>query len=130
MKEFLENIIKNIVEDPNAVVVTESSEGERINLTISVADADMGRVIGKDGKVINAIRMIMRVMAIRQNVRVRIDIEDNQPPANTQPQMPVPQTPPQAQPAPQQPAAPSAADFVGQPTQAPAQTTVIDNSEK
>lgn len=143
MKDFLENVVKNIVEQPDAVEVLETNQGNTIKLTISVADDDMGRVIGKDGKVINAIRMIMRVMAIRQNVRVRVDLEDRQRPEETQEQeyqeapvveapvasvAPVQQTPEVSQP--QQPTEaenPStAADFVGQPEST---TTVIDNSK-
>lgn len=79
MKDFLEAIVKQLVEQPEKVSVVETTDEGKITLQIKVADEDMGRVIGKEGKVINAIRMIMRVMAIRQNVRVRIDIEDNRP---------------------------------------------------
>lgn len=158
MKDFLENIIKNIVEQPEEVSVTETEAKGRIVLTIKVADGDMGRVIGKDGKVINAIRMVMRVMAIRQDARIRIDIEDNNPPqqqtespaapapapqqAPEVPAQPPVQQPP-VQPAAAAPAQPSPADFVGQqppvqqpqvqpaapaPQQTPAGTTVLDNS--
>ena len=79
MKDFLTTIIKQIVENPDAVVVEETQDSGRVNLQIKVANEDMGRVIGKEGKVINSIRMIMRVMAIRKNVRIRVDIEDNRP---------------------------------------------------
>lgn len=130
MKEFLENIIKQIVEEPEAVIVTEEENSGRINLTIKVADGDMGRVIGKEGKVINAIRMIMRVMAIRQNVRVRVDIEDARQQSDDQGyDEPVEQSVEvepvmQEEIAPMPEQAPSAADFVGQPSD----TTLIDNS--
>lgn len=146
MKDFLQNIIQQIVENPDAVVIEETQEEGRTNLLIKVADEDMGRVIGKEGKVINSIRMILRVMAIRQNVRVRVDIEDNRPaaeettapaeettsapqettaPAPEQPQ--VVETPP-AQPAadstPEQPvAAPDTSPADPQPVQAPAAAT-------
>ena len=80
MKEFLENLIKNIVDSPDQVSVEESlDEQGRTVLLITVADEDMGRVIGKSGKVINAIRTIIRIMAIRQNVRVRVDVQDTNP---------------------------------------------------
>jgi len=141
MKEFLENIVKNIVENPDSVTITETEDQGRVSLMIKVADSDMGRVIGKDGKVINSIRMILRVMAIRQDLRVRVDIEDNRGPKEPQqptppPVNPVEQTAPVEPPMPavtDQPAPQidteevpqtTAADFVGQPNQ----TTVIDNS--
>lgn len=77
MKSFLESIVKSIVESPESVIIEESTDDQgRVVFSITVADEDMGRVIGKDGKVINAIRAIMRVMAIRQNVRIRIDVVD------------------------------------------------------
>lgn len=79
MKQFLESIVKNIVHNPDQVEITETTDDGRIVFTIKVADEDMGRLIGKEGKVINSVRMIMRVIAIRQEARIRIDILDNQP---------------------------------------------------
>jgi len=82
MKDFLENLIKNIVDNPDEVKVEESTdETGRTVLLISVADSDMGRVIGKSGKVINAIRTIARIMAIRQGIRIRVDVKDSGRPA-------------------------------------------------
>ena len=79
MKQFLESLIKSIVENPDAVVITEDQDQqERQVLIIEVDPSDMGRVIGKSGKVINAVRTIMRVVAIRQGVKVRIDIKDDE----------------------------------------------------
>lgn len=131
MKDFLTDIVKNIVEDPNSVQISETEDNGRVNLIIKVADGDMGRVIGKDGKVINAIRMIMRVMAIRQNVKVRVDIEDNRAPEAPQtepeaPQMSQPAEPVMEQTEPEAPTMdqPTAADLVG----SPSETTVLDNS--
>lgn len=86
MKDFLESLIKSIVENPDAVSITEEvDDQERQLLTITVDPEDMGRVIGKSGKVINAVRTIMRVVAIRQGVKVRIDIKDDNPPAASTP---------------------------------------------
>lgn len=82
MKQFLESLIKSIVENPDSVEINESQDDkDRQLLTIKVAPDDMGRVIGKSGKVINSVRTIMRVVAIRQGVRVRVDVEDDNPPA-------------------------------------------------
>lgn len=88
MKQFLESLVKSIVEDPDSVVIEETQDDQgRQLLTISVNPEDMGRVIGKSGKVINSIRTILRVVAIRQGVRVRVDIldedEKNTPPKET-----------------------------------------------
>lgn len=132
MKDFLESVVKNIVEQPDQVVISEDSAEGRITLTIKVADEDMGRIIGKDGKVINSIRMIMRVMAIRQNVRIRIDLEDNKSQTPREDSTPV-QEQPQMAVEPETTATdvvvPTAADFVGQnPTES--STTVLDNSKK
>lgn len=77
MKQFLESLIKSIVEKPDAVSISEEHDDQgRELLIISVDPEDMGRVIGKSGKVINAVRTIMRVVAIRQGVKVRIDLKD------------------------------------------------------
>ncbi len=84
MKQFLESLVKSIVENPDAVVINEETDSSgRQLLTIAVDPSDMGRVIGKSGKVINAIRTIMRVVAIRQGVKIRVDIQDDQPQGET-----------------------------------------------
>lgn len=76
MKELVEYIVKNIVRNPDAVEVTEQQDGDRITVTIRVAKEDMGAVIGKKGAVINAIRSIVRVKAIKEGVFVRVDIAE------------------------------------------------------
>jgi predicted RNA-binding protein YlqC (UPF0109 family) len=124
MKAFLENIVKNIVENPEAVVVVQEEIEDRTNFTISVADEDMGRVIGKDGKVINAIRLIMRVLAIRQNARVRVDIQDKpKTEASSDTQTQEVTTEPEAQ----LDLEPTVEDLVGDQS---GTTTVLDNSDK
>ena len=76
MKEILENIARAIVEKPDEVRVTERQDGEATVLELSVAPDDMGRVIGKQGKIARAIRTVIRAAAIRANVRVVVDIVD------------------------------------------------------
>lgn len=76
MKQLLEYIVPNIVNHPEDVVITEDQNSEGTTLTIEVNPEDMGRVIGKSGKVIKAIRQIARIMAIKRGVRVNIDILD------------------------------------------------------
>ena len=74
MKELIEFIAKSLVEHPEQVQVreTESSRGARIEL--SVAKDDMGRVIGKSGKVANSIRMLLRVAAERDGRQITLDV--------------------------------------------------------
>lgn len=75
MKELVEVIAKALVSEPDAVVVTET-EGEReTSLTLSVAPADMGKVIGKQGRIAKAIRTILKVAATREDRHVTLDIE-------------------------------------------------------
>lgn len=76
MQEMLELILKNIVTNPQAVQVTVGEEEGREVYTIMVDPSDMGRVIGKNGKVIKAIRALAHVVAIRQGKRFRINLAD------------------------------------------------------
>jgi uncharacterized protein len=79
MKKLLDYIIPNIVDHPEAVIITESKTPSGIIISIEVSPEDMGRVIGKEGKVIKAIRQIARVMAIRQDEKIQIDVVDKNP---------------------------------------------------
>jgi predicted RNA-binding protein YlqC (UPF0109 family) len=76
MTELLEFLVKALVEDPGAVVVEELEEEGDLVYEISVADADLGRVIGKGGRVANAIRTIAKAAAVRIDRRVIVDILD------------------------------------------------------
>lgn len=79
MKEVLEFILKNITTLPDDVKIEEKDEDGGTNYLITVNPADVGRIIGKEGKVIKAIRTIMRVIAIQKGVRVRVSVlsDDN-----------------------------------------------------
>ena len=74
MKELIEYIAKHIVTMPEAVEVTEENVSETLILKLKVADEDRGRVIGKQGKVAEAMRTLLRVAAIREGLRVRLEI--------------------------------------------------------
>ena len=76
MKQLLEYIIPNIVNHPEDVVITQEEQEGSVNLFIKVNPEDMGRVIGKSGKVIKAIRQIGRIIAIKKGIRVNIDVVD------------------------------------------------------
>ena len=74
MKEFIELIAKQLVDDPSQVEVTEKEEGGRVRIELKVAKEDMGRVIGKGGRVANSIRVLLRVAAAREGKRASLDI--------------------------------------------------------
>ncbi len=78
MKELLILIAQGLVEDPSAVVVTEDAPAEdgTIVLHLTVAADDMGRVIGKQGRIAKAIRTVMRAAAVRKDVKVSVEIDD------------------------------------------------------
>jgi predicted RNA-binding protein YlqC (UPF0109 family) len=76
MRELLEYLTKALVEDPDAVEVEELEEDGDLVYEITVADDDLGRVIGKGGRVANAIRTIAKAAAVRIDRRVIVDILD------------------------------------------------------
>jgi uncharacterized protein len=76
MTELLEFLVKALVEDPEAVAVEEVEEDGDLVYEISVAEGDLGRVIGKGGRVANAIRTIAKAAAVRIDRRVIVDILD------------------------------------------------------
>ena len=74
MKEVLEIIAKALVEHPDEVSVTEIADGDSITLELRVADGDMGKVIGKQGKIAKAIRTVVKAAASVENKHVSVDI--------------------------------------------------------
>ena len=76
MENLLVSIAQGLVENPSAVNVTvEESENGSTVYHLHVADDDMGRVIGKQGRIAKAIRTVMRAAAIRQNTKVAVEID-------------------------------------------------------
>ena len=78
MKELLMTIAQGLVNDPASVTVTqdEPSEDGTIVLHLHVAPDDMGRVIGKQGRIAKAMRTVMRAAAVRKDVKVSVEIDD------------------------------------------------------
>ncbi len=70
MKELVEYIVKNLVIDEDAVVVTETQENDETVIHVSVAEGDMGRVIGKSGRVASAVRSIVKSISAREGKKV------------------------------------------------------------
>ena len=77
MKKALEYIVTSIVESPEKVEVIEDEDNGIINFTIKVASSDMGRIIGKNGKVIRGIRNVIKIPAIKQNKKINIELLEN-----------------------------------------------------
>lgn len=73
-KELVEYIVTSLVENPDQVSVSESDQRNTIVLEISVASSDMGRVIGKGGRVVNSIRTLVQVLAAKQGKRVSLEV--------------------------------------------------------
>jgi predicted RNA-binding protein YlqC (UPF0109 family) len=74
MKELIEYIAKSLVDHPEEVQVRQSGGGSRVRIELSVLKDDMGRVIGKSGKVANSIRTLLRVAAEREGKQATLDV--------------------------------------------------------
>ncbi|MFH1662861.1 MAG: KH domain-containing protein [Chloroflexota bacterium] len=74
MKDLVEYIAKSLVNAPDDVVVTEEEAEEGIVLKLQVADEDKGRIIGKQGRIAQAIRTLIRVKAAKAGTRVSLEI--------------------------------------------------------
>ncbi len=77
MKELLYTIVEELVEDKSAINITEDAPNEEgvVVFHLNVAPDDMGRVIGKQGRIAKAIRTIMRAGAIRKNIKAAVEID-------------------------------------------------------
>lgn len=74
MKELVEIIAKSLVDNPDAVQVSEVAGEQSIILELKVAPEDMGKVIGKQGRIAKAIRTVVKAAAIKENKRVVVEI--------------------------------------------------------
>lgn len=75
MKELVTYLVKNLADKPEAVSVEETEQGGTLHYKLNVADEDKGKIIGKQGKVIKAIRALVSLAAARQDRRSSIDID-------------------------------------------------------
>ncbi|MCX4322140.1 MAG: KH domain-containing protein [Lachnospiraceae bacterium] len=74
MKELVEVIAKALVENPDEVVVTQKEEGKNVIVELHVAPSDMGKVIGKQGRIAKAIRSVVKAASSKDNKRVDVEI--------------------------------------------------------
>ena len=73
MRDFCEYLVKNLVDNPDKVDVSETEdEYQTVMLTITVDPLDMGKVIGKEGKIIKAIRDLVKILAVKEQKRVNV----------------------------------------------------------
>lgn len=75
MKELVEILAKALVEHPDQVNVTQSETDKSVHFQLTVAPEDMGKVIGKQGKIANAIRTLVKAAAVKDGRRVHMDID-------------------------------------------------------
>ena len=76
MKDILEVVIKNLVDNPEEVSIVENTNAKSICYEVKVAKNDMGKVIGKQGKMAKAIRSIVKAVAIKEHKKVTVEFLD------------------------------------------------------
>ena len=74
MKDLVEVIAKALVDNPDEVVVTEKTEGKDVTVELHVAASDMGKVIGKQGRIAKAIRSVVKAASSKENKKVDVEI--------------------------------------------------------
>ena len=75
MKPLIEYLARALAKHPEQVQVTQERDGDRIVLRLSVAEEDKGRVIGREGRIANAMRSLLHVASVRAGVRASLDID-------------------------------------------------------
>lgn len=77
MKEAIETIIRSLVGEPDAVEVAENTDGKNVRLEVRVAESDMGRVIGREGRTVKAIRSILFAAGQKHGKRFHLDLVED-----------------------------------------------------
>ena len=75
MKELVEVIARSLVDNPDEVVVTQKEDGKNITIELHVAASDMGKVIGKQGRIAKAIRSVVKAAASKEDKKVIVEIQ-------------------------------------------------------
>ncbi len=76
MKEFVEFIARHLVDNPDAIVLERTEKDDKIVFRLSVAEADIGKVIGRQGRTAQAIRVLLAAVAAREGKRALLEIAD------------------------------------------------------
>ncbi len=74
MEELVRFIAKSLVDDPEAVVVTSHADGDETVIELSVAQGDMGKVIGRQGRIAKAIRTVVKAASVKQDTKYMVEI--------------------------------------------------------
>jgi predicted RNA-binding protein YlqC (UPF0109 family) len=74
MKELLHYIVKALVDNPDEIKINEVMRDDMLVLELSVAQSDMGKIIGRQGRIVKAIRSIVKAAAAHENIKVNVDI--------------------------------------------------------
>ncbi|MPM88694.1 hypothetical protein SDC9_135798 [bioreactor metagenome] len=74
MEELVRFIAKNLVDEPDSVVVESREEGDTVVISLSVAQTDMGKVIGRQGRIAKAIRTVVKAASVREDKKYMVDI--------------------------------------------------------
>ena len=74
-RQFVEHVAKQLVDDPASATVTEELDGDFIKLHLRVAEGDVGKVIGRGGRIAKAVRALVKVMATRDGTKVNLEID-------------------------------------------------------
>lgn len=75
MSELLAHVAKQLVDKPDDVKITETVDGDSVKLHLAVAEEDVGKVIGRGGRIAKAIRSLLKVMATRDGTKVTLEID-------------------------------------------------------
>jgi len=75
MKELVEHMAKSLVANPAAVLVTAKEEGDNVELNLKVAAEDMGKVIGKQGRIAKAMRLVLKAAAAKEGKKCNLEID-------------------------------------------------------
>lgn len=78
MEEFLKYIISQLVDKKEEVQISKTEENQTLVFTISVSSDDMGKIIGKEGRIVNAIRNLLKVLAVKEKKRVMLVLSEPQ----------------------------------------------------
>lgn len=78
MVELIEYIAKSLVDEPEKVKVTTSEDGNVNNILLQVSSSDMGKIIGKQGRIAKAIRSILKAVSLKEEIRVNLEIDEIQ----------------------------------------------------
>jgi len=75
VKDMIEHAARQLVDEPDGVVVTEETDGDFLKLHLRVAEGDVGKVIGRGGRIAKALRALLKVMATRDGSKVNLEID-------------------------------------------------------